>query len=249
MGKKAYVLFLLSLILVLSSFTITWAAPIESPSELVVVRASDNSLWKATCTGDPQTCTGFTSFPGQFASTPTVVWDGKLRKYMIWGRATDGSIWKASFTKDGSFNNDWVVVPGNTPSQIGAAGSNLSYPYNNWIEKGSVDVSTLSSNTNSKTNLGVTAVTAPSHGYINVFASGIFAATSGWVQVCISTTSGGSTCDGLYYTLESGESKFTLHAVIPVEGNTITNVYLKANKSGGAAGILYWDDVIAIFTK
>jgi hypothetical protein len=260
MGKRAYVLFLLSLILILSSGAISWAASIASPAQLIVVRASDDSLWKATCSAYPQTCTGFTSFPGRFASTPTVVWDGELLRYMVWGRAADGSIWKATFSKYGDFYDDWEVVPGSTPSQIGAAGSNLSYPYNFWIDKFSIDVSTLSTDCANMTNLGYQYMTAPSDGYINLSASGIYAPAlaNKWIKICLSETSNGGSCDSYSPFIESssvgpvyeGERRYALNHVIKnVDGNNTYYFYLKACRETGATGVLYWNDVIGIFTK
>jgi hypothetical protein len=264
MGKRAYVLLLLSLIFVLSSITIAWAVVAESPQELMVVRANDNSLWKATCSGSPSVCTGFSSFPGMFASTPTVTWNGKTLRYEVWGRASDSTIWKATFDKNGNFYNDWVSIPGSTPSQIGGVGSNLSYPYNNWIIGGSIAISSLAvCSSNTYTQLGSAGITAPSTGYINVFASGIFAPTiaNAYVRVCISGTSGTDTsCNTWDPYLESdavnnpyfeGERRWALHHVFgSVPGNTSQSWYLKAcREDTSTTGTFFWDDVIGIFTK
>ena len=72
MRKRVMITGLLLIVLfILSAVAISLAE--NSPSELIVVRATDNSLWKAICDGT--TCSEFTSFPGRLASTPTVIWD------------------------------------------------------------------------------------------------------------------------------------------------------------------------------
>ena len=48
-------------------FVAMLALPCWASTQLHIVRASDGSLWKMTCTG--LTCSAFTSFPGNFAST------------------------------------------------------------------------------------------------------------------------------------------------------------------------------------
>lgn len=119
MGKKCLgsVVFLIFL----SAFAIV--STVSAQSNLVIVRASDDSLWKATCDGD--SCSAFTSFPGMFRQQPSVTWDEKLEKWVVVGVASDSTIWKATFDKAGAFNNDWVRIPGSTPSPTGLAGGNL----------------------------------------------------------------------------------------------------------------------------
>ncbi len=92
--RKRYSITILSLLFVVISFAVSFAA---DPSQLIVVRGSDNSLWKATCVGT--TCTTFTSFPGLFTSQPTVIWDENIQKYVLWGRGTDGAIWRSTFSR------------------------------------------------------------------------------------------------------------------------------------------------------
>jgi len=91
------------------------------PTMLVVVRASDDSLWKMTC--DESACTSFSSFPGKFRQQPAVTWDEKAQEWVVIGAASDNTIWTATFDKNGNFNNDWQVVPGLTPSPAGISGS------------------------------------------------------------------------------------------------------------------------------
>jgi hypothetical protein len=107
------------LFLVLFSFGLSWGQ--NPPTLLVVVRASDDSLWKMTC--DEAGCSQFANFPGRVGSQPTVTWDEKAQEWVIVGTASDNSIWMASFNKNGTFNNDWVSVPGRTPSPAGTSGS------------------------------------------------------------------------------------------------------------------------------
>jgi hypothetical protein len=90
-------------------------------SSLMVVRASDDSLWKATCDGD--VCGSFTSFPGRFRQQPTITWDESLQKWVIVGVASDNTIWRATFDKLGDFNNDWQNIPGSTASPVGLSGN------------------------------------------------------------------------------------------------------------------------------
>jgi len=86
----------------------------------MVVRAADDSLWRATCDGD--ICGPFSGFPGRFGYQPTVTWDESLQKWVIVGTASDHSIWRGTFNKDGNFNNDWQNISGSTPSPVGISG-------------------------------------------------------------------------------------------------------------------------------
>jgi hypothetical protein len=104
-----------SILFVFLMVSISFAA-----SNLIVVRASDDSLWKATCEGSA--CTGYTSFPGRFRQQPTVTWDATLMEWVIVGVASDNTIWRATFDDLGNFNNDWASIPGSTPSPVGMSG-------------------------------------------------------------------------------------------------------------------------------
>jgi len=107
------------LFVVLFSFGLSWAQ--NPPVLLVVVRASDDSLWKMTC--DEAACSPFSSFPGLFRYQPTVTWDEKAQEWVVVGTAAANTIWMATFDKNGNFNNDWQYLPGLTPSPAGASGS------------------------------------------------------------------------------------------------------------------------------
>ncbi|NWG04409.1 MAG: hypothetical protein HXY44_16270 [Syntrophaceae bacterium] len=110
---------LVVLFIVLSSFGLSWAQ--NPPLLLVVVRASDDSLWKMTC--DEVACSSFSNFPGMFRYQPTVTWDEKAQEWVLVGTAADNTIWMSTFNKQGIFNNDWQSIPGLTSSPPGASGS------------------------------------------------------------------------------------------------------------------------------
>lgn len=103
---------------ILLTFGLSYAQ--NPPTLLVVVRASDDSLWKMTC--DEVACSPFASFPGRFGFQPTVTWDETAQEWVIVGTASNNTIWMATFNKQGNFNNDWQWIPGSTPSPAGASG-------------------------------------------------------------------------------------------------------------------------------
>lgn len=105
------------LFFVLLTFGVSWG----QPTILIVVRASDDSLWKMTC--DEVACSPFSNFPGMFRHQPTVTWDEKAQEWVVVGTAADSSIWMATFDKNGVFNNDWQSISGLTPSPAGVSGS------------------------------------------------------------------------------------------------------------------------------
>jgi hypothetical protein len=107
----------LSLVFVATLALPCWA--IAPSTQLHIVRASDGSLWKMTCIG--LTCSGFTSFPGNFASQPSVTWDESIKRYVLIGIAVGGSIWRSTFDAYGTFQDDWVTIPGNASSPVGSA--------------------------------------------------------------------------------------------------------------------------------
>jgi hypothetical protein len=254
MSKKLLgsVLFVFVILLFLGATT----SRAEDPTSLIVVRAEDDSLWKATCV--ETTCTSFTSFPGLFGSQPTVYWDEGLKRYVLWGRASNGSVWRSTFTSAGTFNNDWVSIPGSTASPVGAAGSTLLRPIWGGNYGESKDASTLST-CDTYTNLSTLGLTVPRAGFVVVTASGIYSPTLAdkYVRVCIADTSAGSSCDSWSPVLESTSANFTGYGAekrytlqkwyyVSTPGTTKW-VYLKACKEAGATGTLFWNDVSVNF--
>lgn len=139
MKKNALFVLLVSLLLVLSFSVASWAA--SDPSSLVVLRASNDTLWKATCNGT--SCSAFTSFPGLFGSQPTVLWDEDIQSFVLWGVASDGSVWRSTFTRLGVFNNNWAQVPGTAASPLGGSGGGIMNNF--WADNGFNTNTTISS--------------------------------------------------------------------------------------------------------
>ena len=253
--KQIGLIFFLGLFLVISSIAISWG---EKPSGLIVVRAADGSLWKATCLGEA--CTEFTNFPGNLASQPTVYWDEKLQRYVLWGRASDNSIWRSTFFADGSFNLDWIAVPGATASPVGAAGGYFPAGSNSTI-KGSVDVSNISDDCNNMTDLAPIGLNPDREGDFSVFANGTYnmGTFDRYVRVCLSDSSGGgvATCDSWSPVLEANgtenyenEVRYALqHRYNDLPPGTYRTIYLKACRESGATGTLYWNKLIGISTN
>jgi hypothetical protein len=252
MEKRNFILIiLLTLFLMFTSFTMSYA----QPSQLAIVRASDNSLWKATCTG--LTCTGFTSFPGMFGSQPAVTWDENIQRYVVWGRASDGSIWRSTFNSVGTFMNDWVSIPGSTPSPVAVAGSDLVRAGVSSIDKGApIDIATLSTDCNNRTTLRSLTLTLPTRAMnVITMANGIFVPTIAdrWVSICINdSATPATTCDSWTPVLESnpifsntGEKHFALQEVQYGETGT-QSYYVTACRQAGATGTIFVNDFIAI---
>jgi hypothetical protein len=249
---KKLILTIACLVFLLMSLTICWA---EDPSGLVIVRASDGSLWKATCLSG--TCTAFTNFPGNFGSQPTVYWDEKWERYVIWGRASDSSIWRATFSSAGTFQNDWTSIAGATASPIGASGGYFPAGSDS-TAKGSISVASISTDCGAKTNLATIAMTPKRSGDMTVFASGIYHMDTGgqWVSVCLDDASGGSTCDSWSPYLQPSsttefinEYRYALNQRYGVTAGTTKTVYLKACREGSATGTLYWNELTMINTN
>lgn len=240
-----------SLFLLLLGSTSGWA---EDPSSLIVVRASDSSLWKKTCLGS--VCSGFTSFPGMFSSQPTVFWDEVLLKYVLWGRASDSSIWTSTFSRAGVFDNNWAVAPGATASPVGAAGATLIRPGFNGNLGGSHDAATVAT-CETYTDLNGFDYTAPRDGFIIVSTSGLYSPGTAdrFIRVCIGDTAGGA-CDSWSPIIESTaamfggyaqEKIFSLQYWYFAAAGTTKTIHLKACKEAGATGNILWNDFIMNF--
>jgi hypothetical protein len=247
MRKNFFVVFLFSLLLIISLSAVCWA----SPSGLVVVRASDGSLWKATCNGT--TCSSFTSFPGNFNSQPTVYWDEDIAQYVIWGRASDSSIWRATFDRAGAFNNNWASIPGSTPSPIGGAGGGIVNTFGGSGQShASVTLSTTTSNVES-----LTGVEAPFSGYFLCTAT---------AQALIGRSSTSGTSWARFYIVDSSGTAGNTWTVAGVPSGTPTgntympmafqrwfsttagthNFYLTADTGGdGTHTITVWDAMLS----
>jgi hypothetical protein len=230
----------------------SWA---EDPTSLIVVRASDDSLWKATCDG--LTCTAFTSFPGMFASQPTVYWDEKIKRYVLWGRASNNTIWRSTFNHQAVFNNDWTQIPGATASPIGAVGSVEIRPQFNFFAASTVDVSTLADCATGFTNLVNGFINTSRAGYVVATASGIYAPGTAekFVRVAVSDSSGND-FNGFAPILEStsanflgygAEKGFTIKETYTASVPGTQNVYFKACKEAGATGSLMYNDFVLTY--
>ena len=124
-----------------------------------------------------------------------------------------------------------------------------------YVSGSSKDVSTISSNCASLTNLASISVTAPASGFVHVQASGSYNSGTAyrWVRVGIDNASGGSTFDGMAPYIEGwtsasfeGELRFSLNKAYSVSAGANT-FYLKACIEAGATGALIWDDFTATF--
>ena len=116
--KQVGLMVFVVLVSILLTCGLSWAQ--SPPTLLVVVRASDDTLWKMTC--DEVACSPFEWFLGLFRYQPTVTWDETAQEWVLVGTASDNTIWMSTFDKQGNFNNDWQQVPGLTPSPAGVAG-------------------------------------------------------------------------------------------------------------------------------
>ncbi|NWG04944.1 MAG: right-handed parallel beta-helix repeat-containing protein [Syntrophaceae bacterium] len=115
--KQVRLTMFMVLVGILFTFGLSYAQ--TPPTLLVVVRASDDSLWKMIC--DETACSSFSSFPGLFRYQPTVTWDETAQEWVLVGTASNNTIWMSTFDKNGNFNNDWAPLPGLTPSPAGAS--------------------------------------------------------------------------------------------------------------------------------
>jgi hypothetical protein len=109
----------MSLMLGLLALAITSSALAQT--NLSVIRHHDNTLWKMTCDGTAP-CSDWTQINGRFAVQPTLSWDPSIGKYILIGIGNNAtSLYKATFNSDGSWNNDWVLLTGASPSPVASA--------------------------------------------------------------------------------------------------------------------------------
>lgn len=240
MKKVTFVLFL-TLLLVSSVAAIGLAA---DPSSLIVVRASDNSLWKATCSGT--TCTGFTSFPGQFALQPTVYWDEDIQNFVVWGVDTTNHVWRATFDRFGTFANNWVTIPAATPSPVAAAGGGIVNTFSA-INGGNLQVTTTSGGVVIKS----LSPTAPFAGFYLVRTTGEVSNGAG-AQNCIqlsntNTYSGAddNSCSFNKTAIDYMQDIFTVERWFNASPGT-NNFYALAKLTQGTAGVSYvWNTTLS----
>ncbi len=218
----------------------------DDPSGLIVVRASDNSLWKATCVGT--TCSAFTSISGLFSSQPTLYWDENIQRYVLWGRASDSSIWRSTFNRFGTFNNDWVSIPGFTPSPVAGAGGGVT---NNFSASGV---------NSSAVTLATTATDISSYNNWSPWDGFQLCTGSGWIILArASGDSGSYVFSRIYLTQTSGGTSTTFQGVqtppgTPVgdtafpfsfqrwfftSGGSLDNCYMTADKSSAGTAAIY----------
>lgn len=248
MSKKCLSSTLLAFFFLLTLIGATcWA---EDPTSLIVVRASNDTLWKATCVGT--TCTAFTWFPGLFDSQPTVYWDEKIWRYVLWGRASNSTVWRSTFNKAGVFMDDWAQMPAQADSPVAAAGSALVLPRFAGNFGDSIDVASLPI-CGTFSNLSTVGLSIHRVGWVVATASGIYSPGTAdrFVRVALADTSAGTSFDSWGPIIEStaanfgsygAEKRWTLQKFYSVTPGLSKTVYLKACKEDGATGTLMWND-------
>ncbi len=186
--KKIVLAFFLCLSLILLGVSIGFA----DPSHLVVVRASNSTLWAMTCNGT--SCSAWTSISGTFASQPTLIWDEDTQRYYLYGVSSANTIWRSSFNADGSYNNDWAQIGGSTPSPVAATGGGLN---SNFSAYNSVDMTSYVTLDTTIANLKSASCYCPTAGFIQATGSGSVnhynkvAGNTAYSRIYLSTTSGG----------------------------------------------------------
>jgi hypothetical protein len=107
------------------------AAAVFGQTNLTVVRHSDNTLWVMNCEGT-SVCSSWTQIQGRFSVQPTLTWDPSIQKYILIGIGNDKtSIWRSTFEADGTWNDDWELIPGASPSPVAVAGGRLKGYFKN----------------------------------------------------------------------------------------------------------------------
>ena len=153
----------LSIFFVLGCIALSWA---DEPSKLLVVRGGGNTLWKMTCNGDD--CSDWEQISGAFTQQPTLVWDVDLMCYYLYGVGEDGRIWSSTFDRFGDFNDDWVPLPGSSPSPIAAVGGGIDLNYK-YVTKASDTAFSYGSMTDVMSG----TITCPYDGYVLATVSGV----------------------------------------------------------------------------
>jgi YD repeat-containing protein len=81
----------------------------------IVVRASNDTLWKATFNSSGVFNNDWINIPGLTASAPALAWNPVINKMQMVVRASNNTLWASTFNSSGVFNNDWVNISGLTP--------------------------------------------------------------------------------------------------------------------------------------
>jgi hypothetical protein len=82
----------------------------------MVVRAADDSIWKATFDSSGNFNNDWSPIPGSTRSAPALAWNPVANELQIVVQASNNSLWAGTFNSNGVFNNDWTSIPGSTPS-------------------------------------------------------------------------------------------------------------------------------------
>jgi hypothetical protein len=112
-------------LVIFAGAAMAWA---ENPTNLTVIRKSDNTLWKRTC-DRTSSCSDWAKIGGKFAVQPTLTWDQSIQKYILIGIGNNKvSIFRSTFEADGTWNNDWTDITGTSggsPSPVAVSGGAL----------------------------------------------------------------------------------------------------------------------------
>jgi hypothetical protein len=106
------------------------------PTNLTVVRHEDNTIWAMSCHGTSAAdCTEWSQITGGFTVQPTLTWDPTIRKFLLVGIGNNRtSIWRSTFEPSGTWNADWTLITGASPSPVAVAGGPIPGPTYETIE-------------------------------------------------------------------------------------------------------------------
>jgi hypothetical protein len=117
--------------IVVMAGVISMAVAVFGQTNLTVVRHADNTLWKMTCDGISD-CSAWTKISGKFSVQPTLTWDAGMQKYILIGIGNDKtSIWRGTFEADGTWNDDWTLIAGTSPSPVAVAAGKVKGYFRN----------------------------------------------------------------------------------------------------------------------
>lgn len=251
MKRKNFWLAMVTTFLFLSITASSWAV-----TELYVVRSSNDTLWKMTCTG--LSCSSWTQITGTFSQQPTLTWDESISRYVLIGVSSIGTIWRSTFDVGGNFQNDWVQISGSSPSPVAAASGDF-FESHVWYTYTGATTTILTTCTNYSG--GYITLTPPRNGIVYVDADVTLylnhvSGTQDYGDLFIGSTS--TDCSSSYFT------PFTVISAEPTghplpfyhvgEGFAVTGGvsytwYLNGYMSSGqdAADYFYWGRMKAVF--